>query len=54
MVKVLDTTVVKVKLYESKEEELCVSFGLPLCVAHKLLCTPKIDFSHFSNGNVLI
>ena len=30
MVKVLDT-VVKVKVYESKEEELCVSsFGLPL------------------------
>ena len=28
MVKVLDTFV-KVKLYESKEEELCVSFGLP-------------------------
>ena len=27
-VKVLDT-VVKVKVYESKEEELCVSFGLP-------------------------
>ena len=28
MIKVLDT-VVKVKVYESKEEELCVSFGLP-------------------------
>ena len=28
MVKVLDTFV-KVKLYESNEEELCVSFGLP-------------------------
>ena len=27
-VKVLDT-VVRVKLYESKAEELCVSFGLP-------------------------
>ena len=27
-VKALDT-VVRVKLYESKEEELCVSFGLP-------------------------
>ena len=27
MVKVLDT-VLKGKLYESKEEELCVSFGL--------------------------
>ena len=45
MVKFLDT-VLKVKLYESKEEELCVSFGLPfLCVAHKLLCTPKIEVS---------
>ena len=28
MVKVLDT-VVKVKVYKSEEEELCVSFGLP-------------------------
>ena len=28
MAKVLDT-VVKVELYKSKEEELCVSFGLP-------------------------
>ena len=54
MVKVLDT-IVKVKLYESKEEGLCVSLLVCLlCVAHKLLCTPKIDFSHFSSGNVLI
>ena len=40
-VKFLDR-VLKVKLYESKEEELCVSLVHLFSVAHKLLCTPKI------------
>ena len=36
MVKVLDT-VVKVKVYESKEEELCVSFGLPFVCSIQII-----------------
>ena len=36
MVKVLDT-VVKVKVYESEEEELCVSFGLPFVCSTQII-----------------
>ena len=36
MVKALDT-VVKVKVYESKEEELCVSFGLPFVCSTQII-----------------
>ena len=43
MVKVLDT-VVKVELYESIEEQLCVSFGFT--VQHTNYCVPqKYGFS---------
>ena len=40
------------KLYESKHEELCVSFGLPfrsVTHTHKLLCTPKIAYLYFQS-----
>ena len=40
MVKVLDT-VVKVKVYESKEEELCVSFGLPFVCSTQIIVYAK-------------
>ena len=53
MVKVLDT-VVKVKLYESKEEELCVSFGFTVqhtdyCVRRKY-CTVSTLFNTFQTS----
>ena len=40
MVKILDT-VVKVKVYESKEEELCVSFGLPFVCSTQIIVYAK-------------
>ena len=40
MVKVLDT-VVKVKVYESKEVELCVSFGLPFVCSTQIIVYAK-------------
>ena len=40
MVQVLDT-VVKVKLYESKEEELCVSFGPPFVCSGQIIVYAK-------------
>ena len=50
MVKVLDM-VVKVKVYESKEEELCVSFGLPFVCSTQIIVYAN---SQFSNVSVLI
>ena len=47
MVKVLDT-VVKAKVYESKEEELCVSFGLLFVCSTQIIGYAKIDNPHFS------
>ena len=46
MVKVLDT-VVKVKVYESKEEELCVSFGLPFVCSTKAILYAKNSIRTF-------
>ena len=40
MVKVLDT-VVKVKVYESREEELCVYFGLPFACSTQIIVYAK-------------
>ena len=40
VVKVLDT-VVQVKVYESKEEELCVSFGLPFVCSTQIIVYAK-------------
>ena len=40
MVKVLDT-VVRVKVYKSKEEELCVSFGSPFQCSTQIIMYAK-------------
>ena len=40
MVKALDT-VVEVKVYKSKEEELCVSFGLPSVCSTQIIVYAK-------------
>ena len=50
--------VLKVKLYESKEKELCVSFGSPFQCSTQIIVYAKnsrgITYSHFSDINVLI
>ena len=46
-------TVLKVKLYESKGEELCVSFGSPFQCSTKNIVYAKIGYLPCSNVHVL-